>query len=149
MVWHDEKTLKTTIQENLIKISRICKYNNSGGVSLQWNNLFFFSVHSNFSSDSEAYDLMKPYSETSHSESNRTAVVDLFCGNWLTYYRLKKIWRAFPTGIKQGNLGLPLPPNSLGLHKKQKQQYETLDSPHVLISLSKIRDKNIKNSSAM
>ena len=38
-------------------------------------------------------------------------------------------------GVAQGNLELPLPLNSLGSHQTQKQQYEILNSTHVLISL--------------
>ena len=48
--------------EKLIKISEICKENLYGGVSLQSNHSFV--VHSNFTYDSEAYDLMKLYFET-------------------------------------------------------------------------------------
>ena len=63
MVLYDEKTLKTTIQK-LIKISEIFKDNICGGV-------FFivkpcFCVHSNFTYDSEAGNLMKLYFETSN-----------------------------------------------------------------------------------
>ena len=38
----------------------------------------FFAVHSNFTYDSQAYDLMKLYLETSHSESGQTIAVGLF-----------------------------------------------------------------------
>ena len=37
-------------------------------------------VRSNFAYDSEAYDLMKIYLETSRSEFHRTTAVDLFLG---------------------------------------------------------------------
>ena len=39
----------------------------------------FFAVHSKFTYDSEAYDLMKLYLETSHSESGQTTAVKSFC----------------------------------------------------------------------
>ena len=70
------------------QISEICKESivskigkesiGSIGVSLQLNH--FFVVHSNFSYDSEAYDLIKLYLETLHLESGRTTAVELFCG---------------------------------------------------------------------
>ena len=45
--------------EKLTQISEICKENICGRVSLKSNH--FFAVHSNFTYDSEAYDLMKLY----------------------------------------------------------------------------------------
>ena len=62
MVLHVEKTLKTNIPKNLSKSQKFCKEYKSGGVLLQSNH--FFAVLSNFTYDSEAYDLMKLYLET-------------------------------------------------------------------------------------
>ena len=42
---------------------------------------FFFAVQLNFTYDSEAYDLIKLYFETAHSETSRTTAVESFCGN--------------------------------------------------------------------
>ena len=74
---HSEKT------SEINKISEICKEKYCGGVPLQSNH--FVAVDSNFIYDSEAYDLMKLYFQTSHSESVQTIVVELFCGNSQTY----------------------------------------------------------------
>ena len=120
---------------------------------------------------------MKPYFETSHSESCWTFAVERF---YATKQRVKVVgyfWRRAPSwifdrilnasltnnllqleeslrrgfpslGLNKGILDIPcLPPNSLDLHQTQKQQDEILDSPRVLISLSNARNKNIKNSS--
>ena len=60
--------------QNFENLEGIC-----GGVSL-WSN-HFFAVHSNLTYDSETYDLMKLYFETTHSESSRTPAVELFSEN--------------------------------------------------------------------
>ena len=78
MVSHGEKTLKTTIQKNLPKSQKV-----AGEVSeaeFCYSQTIFWVVRSNFAYDSEAYDLMKIYLETSHSEFHRTTAVDLFLG---------------------------------------------------------------------
>ena len=53
--------------KKLAKNFEICKERNCDGVSLKSNH--FFAVHSNFTYDSEAYDLITLYLESSHSES--------------------------------------------------------------------------------
>ena len=45
------------------------------------------SVHSKFSYDSESYDLMKLYFETSHSESSRTTAVELFFAKIINVFK--------------------------------------------------------------
>ena len=62
MVLHREKTLRTTIQKNLPKSQKVATKNICGRVSSYSNH--FFAAHSNFTYDSEAYDLMKLYFET-------------------------------------------------------------------------------------
>ena len=55
-----------------------------------------------------------------------------------TYYSSNKVWEEtfHHWGYTKGSL-LPLSPNFLDLHQTQKQQDEILESPRVLISLSK------------
>ena len=69
-VLHVGETFKATTRKTY--------QSNCGGVSLKSS--YFFAVHSNFTYDSEAYDLMKLYLETSHSECGRTNAVELLCG---------------------------------------------------------------------
>ena len=64
MVLHDEKNLKTTIQKNLSKSQKSARK----------------VTVADFTYDSETYDLMKLYLETSHSESSQTTAVELCCG---------------------------------------------------------------------
>ena len=72
VVLHGEKTLKTTNQKNLSKSQKFAIF-----VIVK---PLFFSVRSNFTYDSEVYDLMKLYLETLHSVFGRTTVVELFRG---------------------------------------------------------------------
>ena len=79
MVLRVEKTLKTNTQKMLpkspwkfpwkVSVAKFC-YNHSSD--------HFFTVHSKFTYNSEAYDLMKLYLETSHSESGQTTAVKPF-----------------------------------------------------------------------
>ena len=78
MVSHGEKTLKTTIQKNLPKSQKVA--GEVSEVEFCYSQTIFWVVRSNFAYDSEAYDLMKIYLETSHSEFHRTTAVDLFLG---------------------------------------------------------------------
>ena len=50
----------------------------------RYSQTIFFAVYSNFTYDSEAYDLMKLYFETSRSDSGRTAAMEVFCGNLIS-----------------------------------------------------------------
>ena len=64
MVLHSENTSKSTIQKNLQR--------NLQRKFLWWSFVIvkpFIAVHSNFTYDSEAHDLIKLYFDTSHSES--------------------------------------------------------------------------------
>ena len=68
--------------------------------------------------------------------------MEFFCGKLIVIIARRRSEELSTTGVTQGNLGLPLPPNSLHLHETQKQQDEILDSTRVLISLSNNRDEN-------
>ena len=57
MILHTEKAMKTTIQKNLFTKS-------PKSAEFRCSETIFFSVHSNFTYDSEAGDLMKLYFKT-------------------------------------------------------------------------------------
>ena len=79
MVLHGGKTLKTTIKKNLPKSQKFAR--NVSVSQVRYNQTIFFAVHRNLTYDSESYDLMELYFETSHSESDRTPAIELFCEN--------------------------------------------------------------------
>ena len=76
MVLHGEKTSKTTIQKILSKSQKFAR--KASVVKFRYSQN---TDHSNHTYDSEAYDLMKPCFQTSHTDSVRTTTVELFCGN--------------------------------------------------------------------
>ena len=64
IVLHGRKTFKTTIQKNLSKSQKFAR--KVSVVEFRYSQTIFFAVYSNFTHDSGAYHLMKPYVETSH-----------------------------------------------------------------------------------
>ena len=76
MVLQGEKTLKTTIQKNLSKSQKFAR--RVSVTDFRYSQTIFFTVYSNFTYNSEAYDLTKLYFETSHSVSGRTPAMGPF-----------------------------------------------------------------------
>ena len=115
--------MKTTMQKNLSKFQKFSRKVSVAEFPYNHSSNHFFAVHSNFTYDSEAYDLMKLYLGTSHSESGRTTVVEPFCGKLINLLYLEESQRSFPP---------------LGLHKGIS------DSPCLQILLIYTKNKNNK-----
>ena len=142
MVWHGEKTSKTTTHKNLSKSQKfagkltVAEFRYSQISFLQftvillmilklmilWN--FIWKLH-----------IQSPIEQLWWS---------FFVENLLTYYS-SQIWGAFHHWGYTRESWTPLLPNSSDLHETPKQQDEILDSPCVLISLSNIRDETKLN----
>ena len=67
-------------QKNLSKSQKFAGKESVLEFRYNYSTNHFFAVHSNFTYDSETYDLLKLYLETSHSESNQTTAVGPLCG---------------------------------------------------------------------
>ena len=76
-VLHVEKTLKTNIQKNFSKSQKFAR--KVSVAEFHYRKTIFFAIHSNFTYDSEAYDITKLFLETSYSEPGQTTAVELFC----------------------------------------------------------------------
>ena len=111
---------------------------------LVWSNLYHFLVHQPAATNSmhlqstHLLNLHHPLSDP-HLKSGRRSAVQLFCGNSQHVNPVDCFRRGVPslmfdgflyvtlceeistTGITQGNLELPLPPDSLDSHQTQEQ----------------------------
>ena len=73
----------------------------------------FFADHFNFTYDSEVYDLMELYLETSHSEFVRKTALELFCWNGQRIKAVGYFRRRSPSWMFDRILNVTLPNNLL------------------------------------
>ena len=111
VVLHGQKTLKTTILKNLSKPQKFAR--KISAAEFRFSQTLFFAVQLNVTYDSEAYNLMKLYLETSHSESGRTTVMEPFCGNDQRVKAVDYFCKRAPSWMFDWILNATLPNNVL------------------------------------
>ena len=82
-------------------------------MEFRFNQTLFFAVPLSFTYDAEAYDLMKLYFETSHSESSRKTAVELFRDNDQRVKAVGYFSKSAPSWIFDKILNVTLPNNLL------------------------------------